>query len=145
MNCPKCQSANVQKVSVIWESGTVQTQSTTTGIGYGSGIGIGTAYSSGKNQSLFAKRFAPPREPSLGVMAGAGVFIVGLVLGSLIACVFWNISVLVAFTIIPTTAFGLTIAAMGYVVSKGWKKYQSDTAQWNNTWACNACGSTFIP
>jgi len=61
--CPVCGSENTQKVSLIYESGTSSTNSSSLGIGIsGHHKAIGVANTSSNTQSDLAKRCAPPKK-----------------------------------------------------------------------------------
>ena len=78
--CPKCDSSDVRRLSIIFGSGTtdVSLQSATLGLAtYGDDIGVGVANTatSGKQQSLLARQVAPPapRQSSSGCVVILGL------------------------------------------------------------------------
>ncbi len=136
MNCPKCNSENVQRLSVIYQSGThkINTSSTTVGGGYfsGPGIGIGSTATSGKQQSIIAKKAAPPSKrsylPLLLLVPGFLIFrysdgglnaLIGFIL--MLASVAW--------------------VYFAYRYNSGeWREKQSI---WEASWHCNRCGEIY--
>jgi len=138
MQCPQCNSDNTQKLSVVYEHGTQNIQ--TTGRTYGSGVGLGrggfgvglgssTTSTKGKSQSIAAKNAAPPDKKKIIIplaLMGAGLF--------------------TAFAIHGIT--GLLLVAVGGFIFWKFSQYNSNTypplmEQWQRSWLCNWCGSMF--
>jgi hypothetical protein len=138
MNCPKCSSENVQKLSVIYQSGThkINTSSTTVGGGYmsGPGIGMGSTTTTGKQQSIMAKMAAPPPKrsyaPSLMAILGFLMVVVNLDNGGTYG--FLGLAIIAA---------SIVWVYFAYQYNTGeWKQKQSI---WQASWHCNKCGEMY--
>lgn len=144
MQCTQCNSDNVQKLSLVYEQGTqnIQTTGHTTGagVGFGSG-GLGAAFGSartttaGKSQSITAQKAAPPNKKPL--ILQVVLTIVGILLLMADFKGGWAI----------VLGWGL-IATGGFMI---WKSYQYNKntypplyAEWQRSWFCNKCGSIFL-
>jgi hypothetical protein len=69
VSCPQCNTEDTQRLSLAYESGIsdVNTTSSGTGIGFGSGgigIGIGSSQTHGIAQTVLSQRAAPPFKAS---------------------------------------------------------------------------------
>lgn len=139
MKCKKCDSDNIQSLSVIYESGTqkINTTSRTSGggVGFGggglgAGLGAGRTKTSGTQQSHLAEKAAPPKKKSFA----ASVIII-------------LIGVVAAYFELPIIILLLAITIGGFLGYRAWKynkeefppKYQT----WLNSWHCNKCGTIF--
>lgn len=135
MNCPQCKSDNVQRFSVIYQSGTqnINTQSRSFGAGVGSGGAFGSAHTttSGTSQSLMAKITAPPEKKSYKFA------ILCLIFGVLV--MFVGSYQLVGFLLIGLGGL-LGYFSYNYNLNDWPSKYQS----WNTSWHCNKCGETYL-
>lgn len=136
MQCAQCHSDNVQKLSVIYQSGT-QTINTTSrtfgsGVGFGGGglLGVGSASTrtTGQQQSHLAGIAAPPKKRSYS----APVIIITMSIISMMAG--WMSG---AFFLLPLalSAF-LVYRAFAYNKNQWPPKYQ----HWSKSWHCNKCG-----
>lgn len=137
MQCVKCNSDNVQKLSVIFQSGTqnINTTSRTfgSGIGFGNGgglLGVGSASTktTGQSQSHLAGIASPPKKKKYDIP---------------LLIIFFAIVALVA-NIISGAFFILPLVA---AVLFGYRAYQYNKTQWppkyqewSNSWHCNKCG-----
>ncbi len=138
MQCPHCHSDNIQKLSVVYEHGTQNIQTTGrtrgSGIGFGGGglgAGIGSARTTtkGKSQSIAAKNAAPPDKKKIIIpiaMMGVGLLIIKFI------------------HVFPGLLF---IAGGGFIFWKFWQ-YNKNTypplyQQWQRSWLCNRCGEIF--
>lgn len=139
MKCPKCNSENVQKLSVIYESGThnIDTQSDTVGGGFAWGSGGGSVFTggattrtSGTQQSILADRATPPQKRSYILCF---VFFVGGFALMYIEVVLWGI------------LFVIGSIVWGYFVhqynTSTWQKLYND---WSASWHCNRCGELYL-
>jgi hypothetical protein len=134
MECPLCKSENTQRLSIIYQSGTQQinTTSRTYGGGGGSGFGIGGAATttSGTAQSYLASKAAPPPKKSykwipLIILAAivVGIFAESVLLGGIIAGI---------------------AAFLGYKSFKYNKEvHPGMRAIWLKSWHCNKCGTIY--
>ncbi len=140
MICEKCNSIDVQRLSVIYQNGThhINTKSTSTGIGVGLGgdIGIGVADTNtrGYTQSLLAQRVAPPSKNISSLYQLA--FIIGGIL-----VLFWR-------DLDWKLILGIIILLFGFKVYKTTKNYNKKIYpkkynEWLNSWHCNKCGNIY--
>jgi len=156
LQCPKCQSDNVQKVEMAYMAGTSNLAGKVSGgsIGVGTlGVGVG-AHSgtlSGTQQTELAKTLAPP--PNQFASTIAGIFVGGVVLGFvlfIVAMFFFDLkpslSLLFWSTLIITTP--IVIAVVMYVKSDGAQKLKAEfttaTYKWKNSYICFKCGTKFV-
>ncbi len=86
MQCTECNSDNVQRLSVIYESGTQQINTTSNSIGssvgvgrgFGLGVGSATTKTKGTSQSYLAGKAAPPKKKSfIPALVITGIGVVG--------------------------------------------------------------------
>ena len=135
--CPACASLDVQKVLLVYSSGTNTILAATTGIGAG-GLGVGTTF--GVSQSQLAGRLAPPpRKQPNGMFRAifAGIFL-AVVLGPFFDS-----------TILFGTAF-LSGFWGAYVIKKEAARYNEEEypalyQQWAKRFVCLRCGLVFEP
>lgn len=133
MQCPKCNSDNTQRLSVIYQSGTqhISTTSRTYGGGGGSGFGVGGASTttSGTSQSYLASKAAPPKKKPLAL--AIGIIVVGFL----------------AFYVQFLLAL-LILAAGGFLAYKAFRYnkevYPGLRQEWQRSWHCNKCGTIYI-
>ncbi|HOF18824.1 MAG TPA: zinc-ribbon domain-containing protein [Phycisphaerae bacterium] len=152
IECPQCGATDAQKVSLVWESGTSNTSSSTLGAAFdGDGnLMPFLAGSSGKHQTQLAARLAPP-EPQkdsstllviVGIGFGAiavtfGITAYGEVVG---LCVFWPVGMLIL-------AGGIVLAVRAKRQAKAYNAtvFRPAMARWNASWICLRCGEKFVP
>ncbi len=139
MQCTKCQSDNVQSLSVIYESGTSQinTRSRTTGggIGFGGGglggaVGGGRTTTSGTQQSHLAAKAAPPKKKPLSpafIAVGIGLILV--------------MAGLPAVFLIIAVAIGIFLGYRAWKYNK--EEFPPKYEVWTRSWHCNKCGTIF--
>lgn len=132
LSCPKCQSEQVQSISVIVSSGTSLNSGTVVGIG-NSGAGFGTT--NGVSQTNLAARFSRPRGPSwfLTIWLSFGLIFTAV----------WLFQISKLAPIVP-------LAIMVYLVRRDLiksKEYKAQLAVWerlhNHGFFCFKCGNTF--
>ena len=135
MKCTNCGSDNIQKLSLVHESGTSTINTTTVGAGVGTGgIGVGTAKTSGTQATNLSARVAPPPHPQ-GLVAGFGIFFPLLWVFFLFR-VPW-----IWFWIVWCTAMVLAACA-------DWQAYQirpQFLEKWERQYLCWRCGTTMEP
>ena len=164
MQCPKCQSTDVQLCSVAYDQGTVTSSTTTTGQTYSRGTmmdlqgggAIGQAQHShhGKqttvSRTAFAEQVAPPVNP-----IALPLKILGCLLVFLVAINLLNLSVPgIVRAALGTSGFrGLehltwaAIVASGVWLFFGFKKlprHKERLIRWRISWICGACGDQFV-
>lgn len=133
-NCPRCQSENTQKLSMLHELGTSIIDTATVGGGVGShgSLGVGAANTTGTSQTKLAQKYAPPKkEPVLGAFFGCAFL-------GLIASIFFSG---VAFLI--GAVLGVFAAYAGYKKNK--EEYPAKLRQWQSQFLCLRCENLFVP
>ena len=137
--CSQCGSEDIQKLSVVYETGTsiinTQTRGSSTGIGIArGGIGVGTAVNSsrtrGTQTSELAKRAAPPP-----AKMAFGWIVLGLVGGLLFA----------AFGAIPLAVFALGLCGFLFHLGNRYNGTELPPLRdaWAKSWLCHRCGTIF--
>lgn len=132
--CSRCQSDNVQKLSMAYESGISDVNTKTKGFSLGGGgLNFGGAKTKGTSQTALSKRTAPPRKYSY-----VWPFIFGL-LSAFITDVF-----------LPTPPFVTKIVFVGVVggllfrsISFNRNQWPSLYKIWSNSFICGKCGEIF--
>lgn len=138
MQCPSCNSDNVQKLQLIYEGGTqkIDTTSVHSGAGYstrgGFMVGGATSSTTGQSQSISAKKAAPPPKQSYKatvLLILAGLFLLIFADGFLFVMGFvsWGVSII------------LGIRASRYNAGP-WKEAYNT---WTRSWQCNKCGNIY--
>ena len=138
MYCAKCNSDNIQKLSLVYESGITHTTSRSRGIGFGAGgIGVGGATTKGVHVSANAQRAAPPRRRPI----------------------FWSIAIAILglmFAIgFSSQGMGMMLFSLLVAGISGFLAYQrikwNGTVypgladHWSRSYLCNRCGAMTIP
>lgn len=165
MQCPKCQSTQVQLCSVAFDQGTITATATTKGQTYsygtvadqGRGIVSGQARHDHHNeqttvsQTAFAAQAAPPVNPivlPLKFLAWLLVFLVAINLVNLAipdivrAALGWS-----GFHQLERLTWAAIIACAVWLFF-GLRKlptYKVKRSRWKKTWICNACANRFVP
>ena len=130
MQCPKCDSPNVQRLEVIYESGTYDINTETVGMIGGGGFSgvagsllggaVATSKTTGTQQSMLAQKVAPPPKKKL-----SGLLILVAIIGA------------IAY-FIPTI-----IVLLIKKKNNMWNKTEWPALhkQWLQSWYCNKCGN----
>ena len=139
--CPDCASADVRKLSMVYESGTKR--STSVAVGMTGDGDVGGAVIGGTQQSLLASRLKPPTRASTmalraGIVIGICAFIAGLVASVSISAS--DIGFFLLLVVVPLAAAGFGI---NWVLSAQRPKYEAALARWNSQWCCMRCGRVF--
>ncbi len=135
LQCPECASDNVQRVSIVFESGTSTIQSRTAGVGLvGGGLGVGGATTKGVQQTTLSQKLAPPSKHRM--KTAIGLIIVGLIILSAPS--------------VGAKIFGLLFIGgggiAGYLTFRFNKNdYPVLLNKWRSSFYCNVCGSVFEP
>ena len=150
LRCPKCNSTDLKKVSLVYQEGLFRTEARTrlsaavVG-GNGPDLVVGRATTRATNQSALSNQLNPPVKwsyvkvvsRSLLVFLGAGwiVFYVNTITTN-------SSTVLSA----PLTLFGLISAAsLAFLLFLTWKHnhaiYQKRFAEWDRSFICSRCGA----
>ena len=142
--CPKCNSENVQKASVVFAKGTQNLAAVTVGggivsTGEGGGLGGGLGVTSGTSQSLLAQLIAPPVKQDM-----KGIALIFIACFSLLCVALTPIlDLFVQLAIFIPVTTGVIILAV-YLNKKECKRYEKEFNKWNLLWFCNRCGNVFI-
>lgn len=173
MQCPKCQSPNVQLCSVAYDQGTSTTTTRTTGTAYSSGTGTGTGaavggamYSGQHNidethtsvqRTGFAVRAGPPANPIVGPLKVLGGLIVFLVAIELLNSIFPGVFRFLlgtrglgtgpGFYGLEHLTWWIIAAAVIWLIFSITKlpRHRANKARWKKSWICAACGDKFVP
>lgn len=132
MQCPKCESEHIQRLEVIYESGTHDINTESVGMVGGGGFdgvtgallggAVTTNKTTGTQQSILAKKVAPPPQKKL-----SGFLIWVAILG------------VIAY-FIPTI-----IVFMVWKKNQKWNKTEWPILynHWLQSWYCNKCGNVW--
>ena len=143
ITCPKCQSENVQTLSMIYDSGTSTAVHNTSGSsiavdsGGGIGIGVGSAKTTSTSVSTLAAKVAPPQKKSLKYPFIAVIILLLITMNAFGSSIIGGLVML------------LVTAGVGYFIytRMQWNKteYPKLLENWQKIWKCHACGHEFIP
>lgn len=150
--CPHCQSTEIQRFSVAYQSGISQINTKTAGIGMSlSGkVGIGGAQTKGQSQTELSRTTAPPKKLTYGIWIGCG-FVLWFLLAGLVGSIIPNPGALdgtlVGSLVKTLIAIGAWTPAL-YFMRKSFL-YNRDVhpklmQQWENSWVCFRCGHKFV-
>ncbi len=126
--CPKCGSSDIQKCSVIYQSGTVDHS-------YTSRSGDNTVETSGTESTALAQSVAPPAKKDDSWGSTIACFVIGAIL---FACEFHIVAL-----IFGVAGIGNFMSAQeaGKYNSERWpQEYKA----WQHSWFCRRCGHCFI-
>lgn len=161
-NCPACNSANVQRFSIIHSSGITDvnlvTKGSSIGIGAGlakgGGMGVGVGLSSNKSktkgthQSELSKSVAPP--PPMQEPGSDKAMLVALVTGIIFFIIFYTYDVGIVFSLLISICIIGVVST--YLNVKWVTQKQKDDAliayskvhtKWNNSFMCLSCGHKY--
>lgn len=139
--CGTCGATDIQKLSMVYETGTSTISTTTTGSTIGGGFGGGglggggaktRSSTSGQQTTELARRAAPPQKKlafswiAIGFFAG---ILVAALFGFPVMILFWGLCGYLAWR-------GFTHNAQVYPGQKG---------LWDRSWLCHRCGGVFQP
>lgn len=141
--CPKCNTSEVRKLSMIYNEGLsiINTVSHGSGAAVGSGGGMAfgshSSHTSGRQQTALSKQAAPP-DKKHWILWSTGAAICGfMALGSLSHPGFGLL-----------VSVGLTALCVKFALSG--KKYNAEVhpdlmQRWDQSFMCNRCGERFVP
>lgn len=129
MYCSNCNSPDVRKLSLVYESGLSFVNTTTTGVGYAGALGVGGAQTKGTHVTAISAKAAPPQKKS------AGAAVAWLIVTGLLGLVwhFWFIGTVLA------------VLAMVSVSDYNKKKWPALFAAWDSKYMCGRCGAIMVP
>jgi hypothetical protein len=150
INCPKCESENVQRLSIIHSEGTSEINTTSTSVGMSGnssgGISTGTARTrtSGTQQSALAMKANPPAKEKSPIMQFIATSIFGLIVGFIVQAVLGE-------GFLGTLAFFGAWGGLSYwgftraVKAHNWNKDEWPALKeaWDHRWMCMKCGNLF--
>jgi hypothetical protein len=141
--CPKCTSAEVRKLSLIYNEGLsiINTVSSGSGTAFGAGGGVAvashTSHTTGHQQTALSKQAAPPQKKHWILWSAAAAMTGFYAVGSLAHP---GLGLLVA--------IGLTVLAVRYALAgKQFNEFQYPglMQRWQESFMCNRCGERFVP
>lgn len=130
MYCSNCNSADIRKLSLVYESGLSFVDTSTTGVGFaGGGLGVGGAHTKGTHVTAISQKAAPPTKQSYG----PAVFM--LVATAMLALIWhlWVIGVVLAIVMVVGTS------------DYNKKKWPPLYAAWDQKYLCGRCGAMMVP
>lgn len=167
IQCTKCSSKNVQKLSLVHSGGVVNVNLNSTGTTSGIGVGVGTGglgvgvgvgktstQTTGTQQSQLSKQFEPPTlllpDCFLAMVALYFVGVVGLMLAlalgfyvnSLLLMVLGLFFAVIAAFFAHKLVYQLLVP--DWEVQKAKERYQYAKLEWDNSFLCQTCGGVFI-
>lgn len=146
LQCSSCKSENVQKVSLVYESGisAITGKSTSTGVGMSrGGLGVGVARSKikGSQQTELSRKAAPPAKKrflrNLIIYTVGFLFIPAIIISTL-HIGNENMQMVVGFGYMALAAYHLY---KNFMFNK--KTWPSLYNIWNRQYMCLTCGNTF--
>jgi hypothetical protein len=139
--CPQCQSDNIQRLSVIYEGGLseINTTSSTSGVGgtrNGLGVGVATTKTKGKSQTTASQRAAPPAKlPYLKPL------MVVFVLYMIVLMFTTSVWIQGLFTLVWVGGSALYVYFAFQYNKKTWPPLK---AAWDNSYMCHRCHNVFV-
>lgn len=133
INCSKCQSDNVQKLSLAYESGLSDVNTKTNGFSFGgAGLNFGGARTKGTSQTALSMRAAPPRKYS---------YIKPVLIGLLASVIveIWLSTTLLTNAVLVVTSGGLLYRSFLYNRNQ-WPALHNS---WRNSFICHKCGAIY--
>lgn len=142
--CPHCQSTEIQRFSVAYQSGISQINTKSAGIGMSlSGkVGIGGAKTKGQSQTELSRTTAPPKKLTYGIWIGCG-FVLWFLLTGLIGSIIPN-SGAIAGTLAMIVGWGVALYFMYKSFLYNRDVHPKLMQQWENSWVCFRCGHKFV-
>lgn len=142
MFCSKCSSGDIQKASLVYESGITHSTSRSRGrgIGFGPGgigVGFGGATTKGVHVSATAQRVAPPFKKPIGWPIAISIIALFVMLASMPSA-------------LSTAFFSLLVAGVaGFVTYQriAWNRnmFPPLLERWSQSYLCKRCGTMMIP
>jgi hypothetical protein len=128
MQCPNCQSQNVQKLTVVYEQGTSEIHASGTSFTSHGDQGVEYTSTHGQSQSILAQKASPPPKQS----SGLGIL---LIIGGIIL-----LAIQVWIAVVVLVIGVLAWASAGDYNKKQWPALYDE---WNRKWHCNKCGEIY--
>ena len=140
--CPSCHSENIQKLSIVYESGIsdINTTSKGTAVGIGSGglgIGVGAKETKGTSQTAASQRAAPPLK--MKYLKPIGFILVLFIIVSIFIDTHSNIIK----SILSYGFMASSIAWIYYAFQYNKKTWPPLKITWDRSFLCNRCSKQF--
>ena len=129
MFCSNCNSPDVRKLSLVYESGLSFLNTTTTGAGFGGAFAVGGAQTKGTQMTATSAKAAPPQKRSNNT--AVGFLVISGLLG--LAWHFWFIATALAL---------LSIIGTNKYNKEQWPPLY---AAWDRQYMCGRCGAIMVP
>ncbi len=152
--CPKCNSTDLKKVSLVYEKGTFRTEAQTrmraavVG-GGGADLLVGRASTRASHQSALSKRLSPPVKWSYRkvISWSALTFLCGGWLVFYVNTITKNATTVMSpaltdYALIGTVVFTVLLA---FVIRHNRSVYPRRFAEWDRSFVCQRCGSVLTP
>ncbi|HUQ82287.1 MAG TPA: hypothetical protein VM076_14140 [Gemmatimonadaceae bacterium] len=139
--CTKCGSAEVRRLSLIYQEGLaiINTSSQTSGAAFGSGggasFGSASTRTTGTQQTALSKQAAPPAKKHT-ILWGMAAGILGMIALSGLSDFSFSV---VVFAALAALAGRMSLKAKVYNAATFPELY----ARWERSFMCNRCGETF--
>lgn len=135
INCPNCESGNVQSYQVAFESGLSDVNTKSSGFSFGgAGLNFGSGKTKGTSQTAMSQKTAPPRKFSY-----IRPFIIGLIVAFVTSFFIREPAFLPNIVFVAVTG-GLVYRAYSFN-SKQWPELRQ---AWEKSFICHKCGHSFI-
>jgi hypothetical protein len=141
LQCPRCNSNDIKKISLVYESGAQNINALSSGISSGGIFGSNAAFY-GTATSLWAQRFSPPGK----YIRGLGVFYTVFAL-----LIFMVIAISRASSKTSIFIFFGGLAILIVIIFFGLRKHKERTKEyrqllhkWRCSWVCTKCGNIFV-
>jgi hypothetical protein len=142
--CPKCKSDQARAYKTLYMQGNSTVQMS--GSGYDYRGNLTSIRGSGTQTTDFARQFAPPKQPSLGLITSPIFWVVQMLSTPVLAGFAVATGSIGLFCV--RVLFGLVVVIMILGIIKGrkrWPQYQKDLERWRKLWFCPRCSHSFIP
>lgn len=142
LNCPACHSRQTKRLSVVYEQGlsNINTSSNTGGVGFGfGGLGVGIARSRtrGQTQTALSQKAAPPEKMGYAKPL-VTIFVVYAFLN-----IFDSLGANIA-NVLAAVWLCASVACIAIVNSYNNKTWPPLKAAWDRTYLCTRCGHMFV-
>lgn len=156
-NCPNCKSENVQKLSVAYADGMVNTKSNSTILGttFGGNAVTGVSFSNSVSQSELSKLVAPPEKQSVfkcsagGLGATKNALTIDAILAAVVACAapsVLGVYIGSVISIVCMIYLAVKVIPKHFAYQKELdRKYEEDKAAWDRSYICLRCGTIYDP
>lgn len=134
--CPKCQSDNSRKLSLIYQENVTHSTSTVRG---SMGSKSAVAYKNETNTTSLGKIAAPPEKPKSNIILILKVVLITWI--GIIVCGIFNALVLIELLVFIVFPLYLFLALRKNILYS--RKYIKLYKKWDNSFMCQRCGTIF--